>query len=330
MQVIITLFWNREEQRLRAFWRIALLIVLFGVLAIAVAFVGRVLAVGWLMNVRGFSALLDLINALSLPIAAVLSMWLAARFLDRRPFADFGLHLNAGWWLDLGFGLLLGALLMVVIFLVELAAGWLRITGTLQTSSPAAPFGLAILDPLVFFVCVGIYEEMLTRGYLLRNLAEGWCFPHLGARGALLLAWLASSLLFGLLHAGNPNATLISTLNISLAGLFLGLGYILTGELAIPIGVHITWNFFQGNVFGFPVSGGTLSATSFISIEQGGPPLWTGGAFGPEAGLVGILAMLQGSLLMLLWVRLRQQRLALHLPLTQPSLLHSAPQQGVS
>jgi hypothetical protein len=330
MHLLITPFWNRKEQRLRAFWRIALLVVLFGVLTIAIAFFGRVLTAGWLLNVRGYSSLINLMNVITLPIAAVLSMWLAARFLDRRPFADFGLHLNARWWLDLSFGLLLGAVLMGSIFLAELSAGWLRITGSFQTVSPAAPFGLAILEPLVLFVCVGIYEEMLVRGYLLRNLAEGWRFPRIGARGALLLAWLASSLLFGLLHAGNPNATLISTLNISLGGLFLGLGYVLTGELAIPIGVHITWNFFQGNVFGFPVSGGTLSRASFISIEQGGPPLWTGGAFGPEAGLVGVLAMLVGSLLTLLWVRMRQQRLALHLPLAQPSLLHSTPQQDAA
>jgi hypothetical protein len=107
---------------------------------------------------------------------------------------------------------------------------------------------------------------------------------------------------FGLLHATNPNASWISTLNLILAGLFLGLGFVLTGELAIPIGLHITWNFFQGNIFGFPVSG-MKSGVSLISIQQGGPNLLTGGAFGPEAGLVGIFAILVGSILIMLYVR---------------------------
>jgi hypothetical protein len=94
------------------------------------------------------------------------------------------------------------------------------------------------------------------------------------------------------------------------AGLFLGLGYILTGELALPIGLHLTWNFFQGNVFGFPVSG-MASTASFLQIEQGGPVLWTGAAFGPEAGLMGMTAILLGAVLILGWVWLTRGKATL-------------------
>jgi hypothetical protein len=120
---------------------------------------------------------------------------------------------------------------------------------------------------------------------------------------------------FGLLHATNPHASAGSTLNIGVAGLFLATGTLLTGELAIPVGLHIAWNFFQGNVFGFPVSGGDVRAATFVSIRQAGPNLWTGGAFGPEAGLLGLLATLVGILLTAIWVRWRCGSVGLDLSL---------------
>jgi hypothetical protein len=173
--------------------------------------------------------------------------------------------------------------------------------------------------PLVLFLCVGISEEMLSRGYQITNLAEGLNFPGLGGpKVAVLLAWVISSSLFGLGHLGNPNATVVSTLNIALAGLLLGIGYVLTGRLAIPIGLHITWNFFQGNVFGFPVSGLEPVGATVLSIEQGGPLLFTGGVFGPEAGLIGIAAVLAGSLLTALWVRARFGKAAIETSIAEP------------
>jgi membrane protease YdiL (CAAX protease family) len=143
---------------------------------------------------------------------------------------------------------------------------------------------------------------MLSRGYQLRNVAEGLAWRWWSPRTALIAGWLLSSAFFGLLHAGNPNATPTSTAFLMLAGLFLGLGFILTGELAIPIGLHITWNIFQGNVFGFPVSGTTVEA-SILAIEQRGPTLLTGGAFGPEGGISGLVALVFGSVAIWVWVR---------------------------
>ena len=164
---------------------------------------------------------------------------------------------------------------------------------------------------------IGITEELLARGYHLRNLSEGLNSPALGPRNALLLAWMLSSSFFGLLHVFNPNATWYSTLALMLAGIFLGLGFVLTGSLAIPIALHITWNFFQGNVYGFPVSGNTFDSATFIAIQQQGPALWTGGAFGPEAGLLGIGALILGCALTMIWVRWRQGAVQLDVALAE-------------
>jgi hypothetical protein len=108
----------------------------------------------------------------------------------------------------------------------------------------------------------------------------------------------------------------MSTLNIVFAGVLLSLPFLLTGELAIPIGLHTTWNLFQGTVYGFPVSG-SAPTRRLLVLEQGGPELWTGGAFGPEAGLVGLAWTLIGCVLVVVWVARRRGGLGLHRELAQ-------------
>ncbi len=304
MRTLYRLLWNEREDRLRAFWRllgefVLLFVLLFGTNSLPIPEESYFVIVAHVL-------------------AATLSLWLAGRFLDHRPFADFGFHINQNWWRDLAFGLVLGALMMTGVFLVEWALGWVTIVGRFQVEDPKLAFAQSILYQLVFMVGVSLFEEMRSRGYLLRNLAEGFNFPALGSRKAILLAWLVSALLFGLSHADNPNATAVSTIAIALAGLLLGLGYILTGSLAIPLGLHTTWNFFQGNVFGFSVSGhAELTSMTFIATKQTGPELWTGGAFGPEAGLLGVAAVLLGNFAILLWVRQFYGAIAPYTPLAK-------------
>ncbi|HZY64486.1 MAG TPA: CPBP family intramembrane glutamic endopeptidase [Rubrobacteraceae bacterium] len=321
------LFFEERERRPRAVWRLLAQVVIFQ--AATFLFFAPLAAVWSLASsaetfsdgsVAAFaeSPTILLFGSISSLGAVFLSLWLAGRFFDRRPFRDFGFHLDGGWWLDLAFGLALGAVLMSGIFLVEISLGWVRVEGTFESGLPGTPFWVALALPIVIFLCVGVYEEAFSRGYELLNMAEGLNYPFLGPRGAIAVAWVLSSGIFGILHLGNPNATPLSAFNIALAGLLLGAGYILTGELAIPIGLHITWNFFQGNVFGFPVSGlGPVGAT-FLSTEQGGTDLWTGGEFGPEAGLMDPIATLIGISLIALWVRLRRGHVGIHTSLAEP------------
>lgn len=315
------------RQRLRAFWRILAFLVLFvvitsvlGSLLVAVWAVagGPLVGLGSGVEQGLDNSSLLLLNGVASLFAVFIALWVAGRLLDRRPLRSFGFRLGGGWFLDLGFGLALGAGLMAAIFVVQLSAGWVDVTGTFETVRPGAAFGLAVLAPVVTFLCVGIYEEALSRGYLLRNIAEGLNLPGLGPRGGILIAWVLSSVVFGALHLANPNATLLSTANITLAGLLLGAGYVATGQLAIPIGVHITWNFFQGTVFGFPVSGLQPIGASFVATEESGPDLLTGGVFGPEAGLLVVAATVIGTLLTFLWVRVRYGHSGLYTPLAEP------------
>jgi hypothetical protein len=136
---------------------------------------------------------------------------------------------------------------------------------------------------------------------------------------------LISSAVFAILHANNPNASLISTLNILLAGIFLASGYLWTGQLAIPIGLHISWNFFQGSVFGFPVSGTISPGLGLIQIQQSGPPDWTGGAFGPEAGILGLIMIVSGTGLVYLYLKARYGLPQLATAISQPPDLAGEP-----
>jgi hypothetical protein len=313
--------WNAEERRPRAPIRLLLGLVVLAVVGVA-AFLAVGLLVGLSRSVFGTTIgneLTDSIGATVVTTAVpVAGLYLAARLVDRRGFGDFGLHLDRDWWLDCAFGAALGAGLMPAIFGLELAVGWLTVTGLFVAASGSFASGLLLV--VVLFVGVSIREELLLRGWFLTNLAEGTAgYRGISPRTAVVFATLLSSVVFGILHAANPNATAISTASISLAGVFLALGYLLTGELAIPIGLHFTWNLFQGSVFGFPVSGLGLGV-SVIAVEQGGPELVTGGQFGPEAGLIGMSAMVVGSLLTVWWVRWRTGSVGLDSAVWTPEL----------
>jgi len=300
-------FYNIEERRIRSLVRIFVHTAIFiGIVGISVILLSPIAFAGYDTPPTSAEIAADdmflAISGVATLFAITITLLIVGRFIDRRRFSDYGLWMLRGtWWRDFGFGLLLGFVLMAGIFLIEWALGWLTVTGTFVATSGA--FASAIVFPIILYICVGFYEEMLSRSYHLLNLAEGLNFPRIGKLNAVVIAWILSSAVFGVLHAANPNASPISTFNITIAGLFLGLGYVLTRSLAIPIGLHISWNFTQGNVFGFPVSGSYAGAT-FVGIEQGGPELLTGGAFGPEAGVIGLMTILLGMALTVGYLRM--------------------------
>lgn len=255
-------------------------------------------------------------SLLSVPTTAVM-LWIVARYVDRRAPTDYGLRIDSLWWADFAFGLVLGAGLQTGIALVGLLAGWYLVDGTFVADGS---FLSTLFLVLALFVSVGVVEELLARGWLLTNLAEG--LRVVGERAAVGLAVLVSSGLFGVAHLANPGASAVSATIISLAGVFLALGYVLTGELGIPIGIHVTWNFFQGPVFGWRVSGIEMPG-AVIALEPVGPEWATGGGFGPEAGLLGLVAILFGLVAIVLWVRYQDGTVGVHEAVTTPDLRHS-------
>ena len=304
-QGTVQLVWNRGEQRLRAPVRLILAAVMLYLLNLLFSSVGR-----WLGLETGAYGLGHYIRTF---FSVTLGVTLASILLDRQRPAWFG-HSAL---LDIGVGILIGGLAMTLLFLLALAVGWVRIQTTLFNRTFTIETAYRLLVPLLIFICVGFYEELLMRGYLLPNLAQGINLFKLGPLRALVIAWLLTSIGFGLAHARNPNASVLSTVLITAAGLMLGLGPILTGKLGLAVGLHIAWNWFQGSVFGFAVSGTQVGPESLVTIRLSGLVLWTGGAFGPEAGLLGAVAIIAATGLILGWVRWRYGRPAWHLELTR-------------
>lgn len=293
-----TIFLSPAGSRLRAGWRLlfqSLLLLFFGgclgilLFTIAVAFDPSLLS-----SLARLKPEYMLLSGIVETVAVTGSVFLARRFLDKQPIESLGLKLNIQTLLDIVAGIGITLLQMGLIYALMSGLGWITFEGFAWQFDPIS---MVLVNTLLFFVSfifVAWNEELLSRGYHLQTIASG-----------LNMFWgiLISSAIFGLLHLGNPNATWLSAAGISLAGVFLAFGYLRTRQLWLPMGMHLGWNFFEGVVFGFPVSG--LDIYPLTRIQVHGPELWTGGAFGPEAGLIVLPSLMLGAALIYLYTRKR-------------------------
>lgn len=202
-------------------------------------------------------------------LSVVLVSWLMLTYVDRRPFSDLGLTLR-GHGKDLVYGMLVAMALYGIGFGVSLALGAVRVTG-----AHFHPVDLAA--SWLFFVMVAFAEEIMVRGYIFGRL--------LTTRMNKYLALLLSSLVFAAGHLFNPGMAFLPMFNLVLAGLLLGASYLYTRNLWFPISLHLFWNWIQGPVLGYEVSGTNLGST-FLTLELSGSDLVSGGAFGFEGSVV--------------------------------------------
>ncbi|MFH2039574.1 MAG: type II CAAX endopeptidase family protein [Chloroflexota bacterium] len=286
--ILARIFISSDEPRLRAGWRLLfqtiIMLFLLGCLG---------LPIGFLIYIPDSSISDQQLMLFSEGIsffAILSSVFLSRRFLDKRSFSSLGLENSSKMTRDLIAGFLIAFLSMSFLYIVEILLGWAKFKSfAWDTQSPVSVLSGSFLA-IIIFILVGWNEELLSRGYHLQTLAAGTNFP---------IGLILSSIIFGILHVTNPNASWISTLGIILAGLFLGFGYMRTRQLWLPIGLHIGWNFSEGVVFGFPVSG--WNGFQITNSNFAGPQLWTGGAFGPEAGLIVLPTLMIGTLLIHLY-----------------------------
>ncbi len=134
----------------------------------------------------------------------------------------------------------------------------------------------ALLWLLVLMILVGFGEEMMTRGYTLTLIRR--------QTGKIWLAVGVSAVIFAMLHSLNSGYSTMAVLNLLLFATVAATMYIKSGSLWMPIAYHVSWDYFEGNVFGYPNSGHNLQ--SLYAIRQVTLNAITGGRFGPESGLL--------------------------------------------
>jgi membrane protease YdiL (CAAX protease family) len=206
-------------------------------------------------------------------VAALGAIGLVTLLVERRPLAEVGLGLRdlPGQWAR---GFALGAGFMSACVLILAIFGGYRVTGLSFASWP-------LLSGLLFQVGVGLFEEGLFRGILFRLLEEG-----LGSWAALTI----TAAIFGAAHLANPDATVWGAAAIMIeAGVLLGAAYMATRSLWFVTGLHTAWNFLQGPIYGFNISGSGQTTQSLLKPSIQGPELLTGGIFGIEASLIAVL-----------------------------------------
>ncbi len=172
---------------------------------------------------------------------------------------------------DILTGISIGLFAMTGIFLIELLLKSISIEGFNLIS-------YKIFISILMLMIYAMFEEILFRGLIFGGLLR------------ILRPWLALllvSLLFGLAHADNPNANLISVISNALGGLMYAIAFLYTGSIWLSFGLHFSWNFFQGIIYGFPISGYLFDG--LIKQTTTGPTWQTGGSYGPEGGVVGII-----------------------------------------
>jgi len=282
-----SLFINPDDLRLRAGWRLVLQLLLL----LTFLFFFSVL----IAQLNLSNELTQMFGSIFFGASILISVWLMSRYVDFRSLSGFGLTFNATSNKEFWIGSVIGMVAMSLIWLILLALGYAQFNGFEWQLESGIGWIPEVVGFMLLMLFVGFYEELWSRGYQLKVLSEALHLGPLTKTTAVTLSMIITSILFGLLHLGNPGSSLISSVNISLAGIMLALPYVLTGRLWLSVGIHFSWNFAQGGIFGFSVSGLT-NQHSLINTSMTGPEWFTGGGFGPEAGVISQILLLLMSL----------------------------------
>jgi membrane protease YdiL (CAAX protease family) len=271
---------------IKKFFSVAGKIVLSGLIPIVIIMVG---AIVYTISALISGASVDDVTSITgarwtqyLQIAAFIgSVFAMYVWFERKHGWSLGLKQQFGGTLATQ-GFFAGFILMSISAILIWAAGGI----SWEASTWNQTLILSLLDGIILFIFVALSEELFTRGYV-----QGLIKYHYGRTPAIIV----SSIIFAFMHSLNPNMfeTPYPFINICLAGILFAVARELTGGLWWPIGLHMSWNFFQGYVYGFQVSG-TDPVPAVLQVTDNGPIYLSGGDFGAEGSYIASLVLILG------------------------------------
>jgi hypothetical protein len=335
MNNLVKLLWNDAENRLRAVWRISIYVILSFLLTallftiiLLIAGAGIALAsprIGSdfptalvydrVLALISNETLMLLISSTTAMASVLLVTPFSIKLIDRRKWVSLKEQAKPSWWKDLGVGCLAGFFSIGLIFAILVAFGNIQVIG-FAADFRDLDFLSSFFGAVLIFICVGVYEEVVFRGYVFKNLSEGFLGKWFTKETAVILAGILSSLAFSILHLTNPNASFLGFVNILVIGCLLCLSILITGRLGFAIGFHILWNFSQSVLFGIPVSGLAPQA-ALLNVKVSGSVWLTGGPFGFEGSVLCLITNLVLTILILLFVKTKNKDLRLNFEIAE-------------
>ena len=261
--------FKNEEGEVRSGWKILILFLVEYILLFIMAnVIGSLVVVS-----RSIRENIYIILMFSQEIVLILTPILSWKVLFKKDLSLIGLKaLNKKEVKNLILGSVMGIAAITLAFILIIISK----SGVLVNSLLEPRFSLSLVLYLILFIFVGFAEELLSRGYIIGAMEV--------SNNNKWFAIMVSAVIFSLMHYGNNGFSLIPFLNIFLVGILFGVMYVKTKSIWLSTGFHITWNFFQGCIYGMPVSG--ITTPKLYEMTFVGNSILNGGTFGPEGGLI--------------------------------------------
>ena len=276
-----------QSNKLRSGWRAAIFLLAFFVLAKIFLTIEEIVISSLTIDLETAKLLFFVVNSLGLLLLALLLGGIAGKFFENLPYKALGAAFTKGWLRHLTVGIAIGGATLSLAVLITLIFGGESFELNLSGGMAAIASSLAV--SFVIFAAGAAWEEAFFRGYILQTFSRS---------GLAWLAILLTSLFFGAVHLGNPNANLISTVNTILAGIWFSVAYLKTRDLWFVWGIHLMWNWMQGSFFGIEVSGLTnITTTPLLKEIDSGPSWLTGQTYGIEGGVACTIALIISTII---------------------------------